>query len=327
MARCSPRFVSVFASSTFLLVGFTRLLTVAAASAENVRITTVSNLTMRATPAADAPVVAFVPLGTEVREANPAGLDKTWLLVRLGDGREGWVQAKFTRAIDPAWPWPVYDEVMAERLGRKGDGFTSLIELVSFVERVRPTYNDPESRARLELMRLRALSRAAAAIPFNASKREPYAAWLASRTADVMYDEPGGRWMVAAPVVWDVHARHERSAAADEIAWFAVTIGLPGECEGNVYCYFAAADALHGTYLRAHPSGRHAAESVETIAGLMNNVLADGRVRTPYQFDAKDDCAELRKAVEGLLTALNRTNTGKGRELIERLGTVRSLCR
>jgi hypothetical protein len=294
--------------------------------ADPARITAVANVTLRSSPSVQAPPVAQLPLGTEIREASPAGLDKTWILVRLDDGREGWVQARLTRLVDQVWPWPVFDEIIAERLGRKGDGFPALAELVSFIERVAPTYHDPDSRARVELARLRALSFAAAAIPFNASRREPYASWLQAHAGDVAYDEPGGRWMVPAPVVWRVHDRHATTAGADEIAWQAVAAGLPGECEGNIACYFNAANLLHGTYLRAHPVGRHAAESVAAVDRLVDSVVPSGQVKGPYQFDRQADCRDLRAAVDDLSRAIQNADAARWDATVVKLAAVRTLC-
>ena len=174
------------------------------------RITAAANVTLRALPAAGADAMAQLPLGTEVVNAGPSGLDKTWIRVKTSDAREGWVLASLTRPLDPVWRWPVFDGIIADRLGRKGDGFPAFVELIAFIERVTPEYSDPDGRARLELSRVRALSSALAAIPKSAGRREPYAAWLTSRKADVVYDEPGGRWMLNGPMIWERHARMRR---------------------------------------------------------------------------------------------------------------------
>ena len=111
------------------------------------RVTAVANATVRSAPSPNAPAVAQLPLGTEVLESGPSGLDKTWVLVRLGDSREGWLQTRLTKSLDPVWRSETYDAIISERLARKGDGFNATAELVSFIERVRPEYGDPASRA------------------------------------------------------------------------------------------------------------------------------------------------------------------------------------
>ena len=73
-----------------------------AGSDKTVRITAATNLALRQTPSANANVVAYLPLGTEVTEVGPLGLDKTWLHVKLADNREGWLLATLTRLVEPS---------------------------------------------------------------------------------------------------------------------------------------------------------------------------------------------------------------------------------
>jgi len=149
------------------------------------RITVAANVTLRALPSMTAAAVAQLPLGTELIDAGPADLDRTWLRVKIADGREGWLRGNLTKTIDPAWRWPAFDRLIAERLGRKGDGFAAQAELVAFIDRVAPEYTDPEGRARIDLARLRAIQAALGSMPFDAGRREPYAAWIAARKSDV----------------------------------------------------------------------------------------------------------------------------------------------
>ena len=294
--------------------------------ADPIRLTSVANATVRTAPSADAPAVAQLALGTEVQEAGPGGLDKTWVLVRMSDAREGWLQARLTKPLDPVWRTEVYDAIIAERLSRKGDGFNALAELVSFIDRASPAYGDTESRANVELSRLRALSLAAAAIPFGNAKREPYASWLAARQSDVIYDEPGGRWMVRNTSIWDAHTKHQETPVADDIAWFAVTTGLAGECEGNVACYLSAQNMLHGEYLRAHPFGRHAAEAVGAVTTMVDTVASSGQLKKPYEFNRKDDCTQLTFAVDGLSSAIRIAKSPGAESTLASLSAVRKLC-
>ena len=131
----------------------------------------------------------------------------------------------------------------------------------------------------MELARLRALSLAAAAVPFKQARREPYATWLASRSIDVVYDEPGGHWMLRDKAIWDAHQRYAASPVADDIAWFGVTNGLPGECEGHVACYLYVQNELLGEYPRLHSSGRYATEAVDMLVSSLDAFAPGGMVR------------------------------------------------
>ena len=297
----------------------------ASAPSDAVRITAVANVTLRATPSSTAPAVAQLPLGTEVIESGPSGLDKTWVQVRLPDAREGWVQSSFTRPLDPVWRWPVFDRIISERLGRKGDGFPAGVELVAFIERVAPEYTDKDGRARVELARLKALSSTAGAVPFKQSNREPYASWLAARKEQVVYDEPGGRWMVRPELVWKTHAAYSSSAIADDLAWFAVSTGLPGECEGEVSCYLSAFNLLQGEYLRRHPAGRRAAESVDVLAQSTERLAPAGKVAPAYTFD-RGGCQDMVKAVDGLSAAIKDTRAAARDRALTSLGAIKKLC-
>jgi hypothetical protein len=248
--------------------------------------------------------------------------------VKTADAREGWVLASLTRPLDPAWRWPTFDGIIADRLGRKGDGFPAFVELIAFIERVAPEYSDPDGRARLELSRVRALSSALGAIPKGAGRREPYASWLAARKADVVYDEPGGRWMLNGPMIWERHARLTGATAgvADDLAWIAVTNGLAGECEGQLACYVDARNRLQGEYLRRHPAGKHAAEAVDVIKNTADLLAAPSAKGAAYAFDRKTDCKPLTTTVDALVAAVQGTRAANRDATIASLSALRKAC-
>lgn len=290
------------------------------------RITAATNLTLRATPAADAPAIAQLPLGTELVDAGPAGLDKTWVRVRLADSREGWILSNLTRPLDAVWRWPTFDRIIAERLGRKGDGFAASVELVAFIERVAPEYTDPDGRGRIELARLRAMAAALKAIPMSGGRREPYASWLASRQTEVVYDEPGGHWMLAPGPLWDRHAQQFKTTSADDIAWFAVANGLPGECEGQVSCYLVARNHLYGEYLRRHPAGARAPEAVGVLKNTADLLGVPPKAGAAYKFDRKTDCRELTASVDALTAAVQGTRVEIRDAALASLASLKRNC-
>jgi hypothetical protein len=301
----------------------------AIATPAQARITAAANVTVRTLPAADSPVVAQVPLGTELSDSVLRGLDKTWVRVTLADGREGWVLSNLTRPLDPHWRWPTFDAIIADRLGRKGDAFPALAELAAFIERVAPEYSDPDGRARVEVARLRAISLAARAIPFQGGKREPYASWLQglrSRGTDVVYDEPGGRWMLAPRTIWETHARIQSESIADELAWFAVNNGLGGECEGYLVCYFDRRNRLQGEYLRLHPNGQHAEDAVGVLKETADEVVAAPKPSEAFQFSRGRDCRDVTTSLDALTSAVTGTRVGVRDATLASLSALRRIC-
>ncbi len=316
-------------SRAVVAMGASLLLTIGAAQADagQIRITAVSNATLRAAPDAGAEVVAQIPLGTPLVEAGPLGLDKTWVRVRLADTRQGWVLASLTRPLDPEWPWPTFDAIIAARLARTGDGFPATTELVAFIERVAPEYTNDDGRAGIELARLRAMAAALRSIPFGGARREPYASWLAERVGEVVYDEPGGRWILRNDEVWNIHSRHAGTPSADDIAWLAVTNGLPGECEGYLACYLHFRNLLHGEYLRRHPDGRHAAEVLAVVNRTAELLLAPERPHQAWQFEKARDCGEFWVALEALTEAVRETRVPGRAGALANLEKLAAFCR
>ena len=293
---------------------------------DQIRITAAANVTVRSLPMPDAPAVAQVPLGTELTDSSLAGLDKTWIRVSLADGREGWILSKNTRPLDPQWRWPAFDAIIADRLARKGDAFPALAELAAFIERVAPEYTDVDGRARVELARLRAISMTAAKIPFQRGSREPYAAWLNMRGTDVIYDEPGGRWMLAPRAIWETHARIDSGKIAEEVAWFAVNNGLGGECEGYLVCYFDRRNRLQGEYLRQHPNGLHAVDAIGVLKETADEIAAPARPGAAFLFDRSKDCRDVTASLDAITGAVQGSRAAGRDGAMASLAALRRLC-
>lgn len=298
----------------------------AAPLSDGLRITAAANVTLRVTPAAGAPAVGQLPLGSEVVDVGPPGMDKTWIRVKDSSGQEGWLLANLTRRLDPAWRWSTYDAIAEDRLARKGDGFPAAVELVTFIERVVKEYTNAEGRAQMELNHLRAVSAALAAIPRRGERREPYASFLKSQGDLVVFDEPGGRWLVNDKVIWALHGKSARTPSAEPIAWLAVTNGLGGECEGYLPCYVDWRNRLEGEYLRRHPDGAHAPEAVETITRVVDRLAAPAQPTKAFQFERGRDCRDLTTSVDALAKAVQVAQVGGKDAALSGLGSLKRLC-
>lgn len=298
----------------------------AALLSDGLRITAAANVTLRQTPVAGAQAVGQLPLGSVLVDIGPPGMDKTWVRVKDAAGREGWLQASLTRGLDPQWRWTAYDAVVADRLSRKGDGFSAAAELVTFIERVLPEYTNAEGRAQMELNYLRAVAAALGAIPRRGDQREPYASFVKSKAAMVVFDEPGRRWMISDRAIWDLHAKAARTPAAEPTAWFAVTNGLRGECGGYLPCYVDWRNRLEGEYLRRHPDGTHASHAVATITTVTERLAAPATPSHAFQFDRTRDCRDLTLSVDALLKAVQVARVGGKDAALTGLGSLKKLC-
>lgn len=142
----------------------------------------------------------------------------------------------------------------------------------------------------------------------------------------MVYDEPGGRWMVSSAAIWDLQARHARTSSADDIAWFAVTNGLGGECEGHLTCYLQWRDRLQGEYLRRQPGGRHAEEAVGAIKDLADLLVQPRKPNEAYEFDRARDCRDLTASIDALTAAVKATRAANRDAAIASLATLRKIC-
>ncbi len=316
-----------FILSLCVLVALGASSALAAGSGNPVRITAATNLALRQTPSASANVVAYLPLGTEVTEVGPLGLDKTWLHVKLADNREGWLLSTLTRLVEPSRRTATVEAIIVDRLGRRGDGPPACIEVVDFIERESASVNDSETAARFDLYRLRAVSTVLSTIRLNLGKRDPYMSWLDRHKSLIAYDEPGGRWLLSNAAVWQTHDQHPDSAAADEIAWLAVTNGLPGECQGSLVCYVDTLNKLDGEYLRRHPTGRHADEAAARIKDAADQIGTGIKTHSVYVFDKTRDCAGLTRSVETLTASVSAAACGNRGEVLQSLAGIKSACK
>lgn len=298
---------------------------IAGRAADAVRITAATNITMRESPNATAPVLAYLPLGTEVIEAAPMGMDKTWLLVRLPDNRQGWVLANLTRPLEPTRRWTTIERIVTERLGRQGDSFAATVEIASFIERVSGAIPDSEMAARFDLYRLRALNAALSQV--GKGQTEPYVTWLGSYTNLIVYDEPARRWMLLNPAVWKIHDLHANTAAADDVAWLATSVGLPGECRGSLTCYVQAMNRLNGEYLRKHPLGQHSGEAVDAVKATADRLTSTSGTRLLYSFDRTRECSSLTGTLDELRAAVTPSSAPAKDAALQSLSSLRSLCK
>src|SRR5678815_5359581 len=153
------------------------------------RITSASNVRLRATPSTDATVIAELPLGTvtTVIESVRTGADR-WSRVETADRQRGWLVARLTSPFDPSRPLDAIESIIRDRLQSwsgdtvrwnfRGRSFAASEQLVALIERTEAQLTDVEQRGRFALYRLRALDAALARITEKLSAADPIRTWL-----------------------------------------------------------------------------------------------------------------------------------------------------
>jgi len=290
-------------------------------------ITSASNVRLRSAPGTDAATVAMLPLGTELSLTSPDRMEG-WIPVRtLGEeAQQGWVDGSLILPVSAATYPDVVAGLIAGRLAREGDGFGARVELLDLIESALQRDWSPDDAAHLELQRLRALQGVLATIPFRRLRwEEPVREWVASRSDEIRYNEPGGHWIIRHELILALDDEHRSTDAADEIAWFAVTNGLGGECEGHLVCYMQWVDKLQGEYLRREPGGRYVEEAAARVRWVVGDDFSPVEP-TRYFFDPERECGALAAVIASLESAVSNSSVSDRVELVGQLRETLTLC-
>jgi hypothetical protein len=204
--------------------------------------------------------------------------------------------------------------------------FPTRVAAVRRVESALASEADAGRAGALALLHLRALRWLLASVPMDGSRREPYRSWLDAHETIVVYNEPGGEWILSSSWLWDVHDAHRETAAAEPIAWLAVENRLPGECEGYAPCYAYTLNLLPGEYLRRHPDGAHAADAATIIRRSCEETL---RLQSDpaFQINPAEDCRELASSLDALRDALLASPGEAQGAALGAIAALRAFCR
>lgn len=221
------------------------------------------------------------------------------------------LEAEATRALRPE------TELFAER--------TALVARLQVASERAP---DANQRARLALLWLRAVRWVLATITSGPSPEEPYRDWLGRHQKVVVYSEPAGQWLLIPEVIWKVHDAHRSAASAEAIAWFAIENGYPGECEGYIPCYANIMNWLDGEYLRRHPRGPHASESVERVhSSLSESVKRLSEPDAKSYLNPSTDCGDLKSGLVPLREAIDKSNAERRAAVVSVIDVLLERCR
>jgi len=301
-----------------LVVSASALLT---SAQEPTRITSASNVRLRASPADNAAVVATLPLGTDLFRLDDGAESEAWTRVRTISGQDGWLPSRLTRSFTATRRLDVIEAIVKERVARTGDGFAARAELVDLIERAQKETQDPEVAGRFALYWVRAITVALKAVPSQRGKQPPCSDWLAARADEVVYSDICAFWTIRSNYLWRLHDEHARSSSADELAWAAVLNGLPGECEGFIPCHLSRLNRQEGEYLRRSALGKHVDEAVARVAYVTSWIAKPGF------FNPATDCGELVQSLDPLRAALATTRADGLQSVLGQLDRWRAGCR
>lgn len=220
------------------------------------------------------------------------------------------------------------EEEATRALSADTEPFARRTELVNRLASAAERAPSIDQRGRLTLLWLRSVQWLLTAVPSGAAEQPPYRDWLTGHETLVTYSEPAGEWLLQPDAVWTMHETHRTSAAADDIAWFAVTNGYPGECEGYVPCYANILNWLDGEYLRRHPRGRHAAEAVTSVQSSLDQALKLLSQPSTLEFlNPQTDCGDLKAGLDPLRQAVGDSNADGRKETVALIDRLLSFCR
>ena len=300
------------------------------------RIVSAASVSLREAPGVSRGIVARLPLGTLVEErARSGGVDTIsgetapWLEVATPSGQEGWLFGALTLSYSEEEKDALALVIAGDRLKRAGDPFEALAELHAFLVRAAGEAAKPEAGARLRLATLRALDRAAGAIGVRRLREEKVLAWVEANAGNLVWSEPGARWLVVADRYWELHDRSSALPIAEEIAWEGARALLPGECEGDVPCRLAGLARTDGRYLERHSRGAHAGEALANVEAALGEAAGDPRGAALFSGSPPEDLDRMRSDLEKLKTLLARLDDPRARNartaadaLLARAGAV-----
>ncbi len=197
------------------------------------------------------------------------------------------------------------EKAVIAKLEAKDADFKTRVELFDLIEQTSTHLTDREQQARFALYRLRVADMIGnLAVPKHYPD-DPLGAWIAAHQDLLEYQEICGQWRSKRATVLAIHDRYRTTAAADDIAWFAVDIGICGDCEGDAVCYLHWKNELDGEYLRSHPNGRHVASVVADVASGLSGLF---RGTSGWEDVDEAQCAELHKFLDPLRSAINASS-------------------
>ena len=297
--------------------------------AARARITTATGVRLRREPQMAAEEVARLSLGVLVRELERSdqkekvgATEDYWYRVAAPNGAEGWLFGGLTAPFDAARRGAIYLKIANDRLKIEEASFAERADLFKFLDRVAAEITGRAPQGELELLRLLALHKSLAAIPFDKLEAAPYKDWTTEHAARIVYSEPAGQWFVRADALWALEKKYRGLPLAERIAWEASRLPLPGECEGYLPCALSVTSLTDGEYLKLYPRGAHASEAINSISEFLDSVLENLKGSNPVYEVPPQDRAGFRKEVADLSVTITRASHARSAGVLSKLNQL-----
>ncbi len=227
----------------------------------------------RAAPDRSAPVAHRYLLGDAIMatgETEEKG--ERWYFDRSrvsGQSPACWVYGPLTTEFGRSAPEPALVAV-ADHLLQRNDAvaFEDCVAVDNLL-----TYNYPSVLASSGLLQFRRLSVIERAIALPAASgrraaRNPLVrSWLLSHEPLLRYFEPADRWYVQPETYWDLYEKHKQAPWAEELAWAAARLWIPGD-ECYAACLLRAVSRTFLQYWTRFPDGTHTVDAIEKALSM-----------------------------------------------------------
>lgn len=294
------------------------------------KITTASAVRARTAPQVAAEEVTRLKLGTILsavarsgEEAEVGAKKDYWYRVQLPSGGSAWVFGGLLADYEPARRAEISRRIIDERLKAEQLSFEDGVDLYNFASAAAASASAPDARAEFELLRLLALGRSVASMPFDQRERPPYRDWYKAHEQEIVYSEPSASWLVRSELFWQLERKVHGTPAGERVAWEAAQNPLPGECEGDEVCHFLYLYDTEGRYLGLYPNGSHASEALKNLTEALASPDLESMLRSrggdKYLAEQR---AALRKALADLRLVVPKTSGPEKEPLLKILNRL-----
>lgn len=292
------------------------------------RIITASSVRVRSEPDVSGKELGKLAVGTVVAELERSGdksevgnLSDYWYRIKF-EGKEGWVFGGFTLEYQAAQRDQIYHNLMEQRLKTKTN-FNDQIDLLKFVDRAIKETQAKDALAEWQLYRLLAIKKTIESIPFDKNNESPYKEWLKANEDNIVGSDPCGCFLLISDRLWALEKQYHGSPVGERAAWEASQNSLPGECEGDMSCYFSVINLTTGQYLDLYPTGQHADEVLQAIRTEVKSYLEDlSKPEPTYAIDNADIIKDLQASIVTLRKYLKKVPANKSADINKNLDAL-----